>query len=177
MSFETTQIPEVFYYPDGNFRICITAKPSEELDTMLRGECDIRITPHKAKRSLSANAYAWVLIDKLSEALHKSSVEVYREAVKDIGGVSEYVCIRSEASPTMKKIWESKGIGWMVEELDSKIDGCVNLKLTYGSSEYNTKQMSLLIDHLIQDCQSVGIETATPEQLKILLAQWGEQNG
>lgn len=167
--------PEAMVGFDGQLRILITAKPSEELnDILTSGEVDIDISPHKEKRSLNANAYAWVLIDKLSEALNKSETEVYQEAVKDIGGVSEYVCIQSEAVSTMRRIWTSKGIGWTVEELDSKLKGCTNLKMTYGSSVYNTRQMSALIDHLVQDCQAVGIDTRTPEQIAEMLREWDE---
>lgn len=160
---------------DGQLRILIQTKPSEELQNILMsGDVDIDISPHREKRSLNANAYAWVLIDKLSEALSKPQSEVYREAVKDIGGVSEYVCVRSEAVRTMARIWQSKGLGWQVEELDSKLKGCTNLKLTYGSSVYDTKQMSSLIDHLVQDCKAVGIDTRTPEQIAEMLREWDE---
>ena len=160
--------PEAMVGFDGQLRILITAKPSEELNDILTGgEVDIDISPHREKRSLNANAYAWVLIDKLSEALNKPETEVYQEAVKDIGGVSEYVCIQSEAVSTMRRIWT-------VEELDSRIAGCTNLKMTYGSSVYDTRQMSALIDHLVQDCQAVGIDTRTPEQIAEMLREWDE---
>lgn len=167
--------PDVSVGFDGRLRILIQTRQSEELQNILMsGDVDIDISPHREKRSLNANAYAWVLIDKLSEALNKPETEVYQEAVKDIGGVSEYVCIQSEAVSTMRRIWTSKGIGWTVEELDSKIAGCTNLKMTYGSSVYDTKQMSALIDHLVQDCQAVGIDTRTPEQIAEMLRDWDE---
>ena len=172
----TTQVDKFLHF-DGSLRVEFNAPHSEELSEILEGEVDIDIVPHKEKRSLSANAYAWVLIDKIAAALHKSKLEVYQETVKDIGGVSEYVCIQDEAIDRMKKIWTSKGIGWTVEVLDSKIDGCSNLKLTYGSSVYNTQQMSLLIDHLIQDCEAMGIEYLTPDEIQNLLSLWEEQNG
>lgn len=159
---------------DRTLRVEINTSPSEELIEILKGEVDIDITPHKEKRSLSANGYAWVLIDKLAEKLNRSQSEVYREAIKDIGGVSEYVCIKKEASEKMQKIWTSKGLGWQCEELDSKIAGCVNLRLVYGSSVYDTKQMSSLIDHLVQDCEAVGISTLTPSEIANLISMWEE---
>lgn len=160
---------------DGTALILIECLPNPELDELLEADVDIEIKKHREKRSLSANAYAWVLIDKLSEALRVPQTQVYREAVRNIGGVSQYVCIKAEAVETMRKLWEGKGIGWQVEELDSKIEGCVNLRLIGGSSVYNTAQMSALIDVLRQDCEAVGIETKTPEEIRGLLELWEKQ--
>ena len=40
--------------------------------------------------------------------------------------------------------------------------------LYYGSSTYDTQQMSLLIDHIVQDAKALGIETMTPAELEAL---------
>ena len=50
----------------------------------------------------------------------------------------------------------------------------MNVTLYYGSSTYDTKQMSRLIDNIVQDCQAVGIETLTPDKLALLLEEWGD---
>lgn len=134
------------------------------------GEYEIR--PKKSIRSLDANAYAWVLIDKLSAATGVPKTEVYRNAVRDVGGNMEIVCVKAEAAPTLRKIWESRGIGWQTEEDISKLPGCVNVHLYYGSSTFDTAQMSRLIDNLIQDAKSVGIETLPPDKLKTMLEGW-----
>lgn len=123
------------------------------------------ITRRKNKRSLDANAYAWVLIDKIAGKLHKSKAEVYREAIKDIGGVSEAVCVQDKAVDRLCQTWEAQGLGWQTEKAVSKIDGCTTVFLYYGSSTYDTRQMSVLIDHLAQDAKALGIETMTPEEI------------
>ena len=51
----------------------------------------IEIKPYRARRSLDANAYAWVLMDRLAEKLNESKENVYREFIKNIGGNSEIV--------------------------------------------------------------------------------------
>ena len=56
----------------------------------------------------------------------------------------------------------------------SKIKGCVNVTVWYGSSVYDTKQMSRLIDAIVQDCKAAGIETMTPAELDALVSRWGE---
>ena len=148
----------------GDFRGCI--------DEYIGKDLNVEIKPFRAKRSLSANAYAWTLIDKLAEKLNISPAEVYRNAIKHIGGVSEVVCCQNKAVNKFRKMWEANGIGWQTEVLDSKIDGCTNIVCYYGSSQYDKSQMSRLIDNIVQDCKSVGIETMTPAELERLCDAW-----
>ena len=132
----------------------------------------IEVKPYRAKRSLDANAYFFVLADKLAAKLGTSKEEVYRNAVRDIGGVSEIVCVKNEAVDRLCEGWSKNGIAWQTETFPSKIEGCTNVILYYGSSTYTTDQMSRLIDHIVQDCKAVGIETMTPCELANLLSMW-----
>ena len=133
---------------------------------------DYEIVKAKKRRSLDANAYAWVLIDKIAEAVGLSKTEVYKEAIRDIGGNSEIICVKTEAADELCRGWRHNGLGWQTEQFPSAIDGYINVVLYYGSSFYSTKQMSTLIDRLIQDAKSLGIETMTPEKLSALLEGW-----
>lgn len=135
-------------------------------------EGDYSLSKAKKKRSLDANAYAWVLIDKLAAELRIGKEEIYRNAIRDIGGNSEIVCVQKPALDTLRRCWERNGLGWQVETMPSKLDGCINAILYYGSSAYDTKQMSVLIDRLVQDAKAVGIETMPPDKLNSLLEAW-----
>lgn len=132
----------------------------------------LEIKEKKEKRSLDANSYCWALIDKLSEYTGISKVEIYKSAIKDIGGVSTIVCVQNKALDGLASAWGSKGIGWVYDRLESKKEGCTNVILYYGSSVYDTKQMARLIDHIIQDCKTVGIETLPPYKLVTMLEEW-----
>lgn len=132
--------------------------------------CEIK--PFRKKRSLDANAYMWVLCDRLAEATNIPKSEIYRNAIKEIGGVSETYCGIESAMLRLCKSWESTGIGWQTETMPSKLAGCINATLYYGSSTFDTKQMAQLIDNIVQDCESVGIETKTPAELAQLLEEW-----
>ena len=133
---------------------------------------EYEITLKKKKRSLDANAYAWVLIDKIAQAVRLDKTEVYREEIRAIGGASEVVCVKDRAVARMTRIWERNGLGWQVEKFPSKIPGCTNLMLHYGSSVYDTEQMSVFIDRIIQDAKALGIETMTPEELARIKEEW-----
>lgn len=132
----------------------------------------VEVKQYRKKRSLDANAYCWVLIDKLAEKLNVSKTEVYRREIKEIGGNSEIVCAPTKAVNKLCEGWKHNGIGWQTETFKSKIDGCTNVILYYGSSSYNTNQMSMLIDNIVQDCKALDIETLTPKELQALKDGW-----
>jgi len=82
--------------------------------------------------------------------------------------VSETVCVQDKAVDRLRQGWEQNGIGWQTDTMPSKLKGCTNVILYYGSSTYDTQQMSLLIDHIVQDAKALGIETMTPAELEAL---------
>ena len=63
----------------------------------------------------------------------------------------------------------------MSEISPSKLPGCVNVTLWYGSSTYNTKQMSDLIEELISQCNEQGIPTMSENEADKLLTAWGKK--
>lgn len=133
---------------------------------------DYQIEKTKKKRSLDANAYAWVLLDKLSSALHIPKEELFRHSIKEIGGVSDTLCVQDDAVDRLRSAWSKNGIGWQSDTMPSKLPGCTNVILYYGSSTYDTAQMSRLIDNIVQDCKAVGVETMTDEELSRLVEGW-----
>lgn len=132
----------------------------------------VKVGKFKQKRSLDANAYCWTLIGKIAEKSRVPKEDVYREAIRGIGGNYDIVCIKEEAADSLRSAWERNGIGWQTETMLSKLDGCTNVLLYYGSSTYDTEQMSRLIENIIQDCKSLGIETKSQEELDSLIKQW-----
>jgi hypothetical protein len=134
----------------------------------------IKVGKFKKRRSLDANAYCFAMIDKLAEKLNLPKEEVYRNAIRKIGGVSDVVCIKNEAVETLCRNWSHNGLGWQTETFPSKLDGCTNVILYYGSSTYDTRQMSSLISSIVEDCKALGIETRSKEELDSLLRSWGE---
>jgi hypothetical protein len=104
------------------------------------------------------------LVGQLSVKIGVSPEDIYRSYIKDIGGNYEVVPIRDDAVDAWTKNWKSKGIGWQCDLIgDSKLRGYKNVICYYGSSTYDTKQMSRLIELCIADCKEQGIECATPD--------------
>lgn len=133
----------------------------------------VKIAKATKKRSLDANAYAWVLISRLAERLNIPKTDIYRSAIKEIGGNCDTVCVQDKAVQSLCDGWQRNGIGWMTDTMPSKLDGCTNVILYYGSSTYDTAQMSRLINTIVEECRLQGIETKSKEELDSLLGQWG----
>lgn len=134
---------------------------------------EYELTRVKRKRSLDANAYAWKLIGLIAAAVGTPDIEVYRNAVAQIGGTAEIVCCQAEAAESLKKHWLSGHLGRDAQEMPSKVPGCVNVRLAYGSSDFDKSEMSKLIDNLIQDCKALGIEYKPQWEIDSLLEAWG----
>lgn len=145
----------------------------EELKTAEK--LTIKIGKFKKKRSLDANAFCWVLISKLAERLNIPKAEIYRTAIKEIGGNSDTVCVQDKAVQSLCEGWNHNGLGWITETFPSKIEGCTNVTLYYGSSTYDTAQMSRLVNMIVQECEQLGIETKSQEEIDSLLNSWREQ--
>ena len=134
---------------------------------------DLEVKEHRKKRSLDANAMAWSLINQIADVLRIPPVEVYRQTIQDISGNNEILPIREDAVEQFKNAWSHQGIGWICKDMGkSKIKGYRNLMVYYGSSVYDTKQMSDLIDHLIQDCKALDIEVKSEEEIASILGAW-----
>ena len=143
-------------------KFCDDMKPGRVYDAELK--------EHREKRSLDANAYAWVLLGKLAAKLNIPKEEVYRQIIRDVGDNYEILPIRDEAVDKWISAWEEKGIGWCCDVLGkSKLGGYTNVIAYYGSSTYDSKQMSDFISLIVQECREQDIETATPRELSLLL--------
>lgn len=132
----------------------------------------IEVKPYREKRSLSANAYAWVLMDKIAEDQGITKDEVYLNQIRKVG-VHKMATISKDAVDTLIQGWSMNGIGWITDKLGtSDKEGFVDVVLYYGSSVYNTKQMTRLIENIVHDCKALGIETKTPNEIANMLSQW-----
>ena len=153
--------------------LCLTVRDQGALRFLYNfkpGEYDI--VKAKKKRSLDANAYLWALIGKISAAVGIPSDEVYRHAIREAGEYTP-LPIRSDAIDEFSRIWSAHGTGWFVDILDdSKLAGYKLVRAYNGSSTYDTKQMSRLIDYVVQDAKALGIETLTDRELSLIKEGW-----
>ena len=143
-------------------------KPIQIIQWLYNQNKDIKfeIKEYKEKRSLNANSCAWALITELANVMRLSKEEVYLMKLKDYGQ-SDLVLLSSNVNPEgYLKYYDELG------ETEVKGKSFKWYKVYKGSSEYNTREMSIFIDGIMQDCKEQGIETKPKEEIQSLLERW-----
>lgn len=130
------------------------------------------------KRSLNANAYCWVLCQKIACELSKeqyiSDISVYRKAIMESKPRIERVMVFDEGVEALIKAWENNHIGRMgIVEGPAPNKGATIVRLYYGSSDLTVSEMSRLIESLRAECDALGIALEPPDYVKALLDDWG----
>ena len=154
---------------------------TKELDVVekLKNENKLNIELKKwhKKRSVDANSYCWVICDLIAKELSKNGIttmeEIYRDAILQIGTFEPFIA-QEKTFENFKRIWEKQGLGFLVQEVSRK-DKCVKVNCYYGSSTYDSKEMSLLIDLLVQLAKSLNIETKSKAEIDSLLESWDKK--
>lgn len=134
----------------------------------------IKAVQYRKKRSLDANAYAWTLMSQIADVLGTDKDFIYEEMLHRYGqpytnenGVSEKITVLANVDITKYGI-HTKYIG--SGHVESKeFNHYIVLK---GSSQYDTKEMSIFIDGIIGECKELGIETLAPRELEQMKEAW-----
>jgi len=169
----------LLFAEDGDAQIILTSTDRVDISKLKQVTADgkllrVEINQHRNRRSLDANAYCWVLCQRIAEAIQQAPENVYREFIRRVGQF-EFLPIKNEAVDRFIEVWSSKGIGWFAEKAwDSKLEGYTTVKAYYGSSVYDTREMSVLIDEIVSQCKEMDIETMPPAELEALKQQWRE---
>ncbi len=173
-----------FSYTTGKPQITLELNEKQSalnmVDTLKDAEkLSLKIDRFREKRSLDANRYLWQLCSMIADKLSDdgephTKEEIYQKAIKARGIYREQGELPLDFAKTSRTAWEMLGTGWITEQVDFEPDGDrVIVRFYYGSSTYNTKQMSRIIDWLVVECQNLGIETKSQAEIDSLLQSWG----
>lgn len=137
----------------------------------------VKIVQYREKRSLDANAYFHVLVGKIADVTGQNNIYIKNRLVSEYGeyerlggnlvslplddDINAYDVEFAHLQPTTETHINSKGRVFRV-----------NLVMR-GSHTYNTKEMSRLIEGTVQEAKAIGIETATPEEIRRMEEKWG----
>lgn len=148
---------------DGDFR--------DHWDGLKDSILDLVLKKHREKRSRNANDYLWVLCEALARNQGITKVEVYRKNIREVG-VCEVLGMSEEAYGRFSSAWCERGLGWFSELADTSAEGECTVLAYYGSSTYTSADMARLIEAVQEDCRACGVETATPDELSLLMEDW-----
>lgn len=146
----------------------------EQFDELKDSDVEIEIKKFRKKRSLSANAYLHVLINKIARKLGESEELVKRHLVTEYGSLAKdenglTVGFKLPASVDVNTIYPyTKCFDERTE--NGRVFKCY---LVYKSThQMDTKEMAQLIDGAIDIAKENGIETDTPEQIARFKDSW-----
>lgn len=139
-------------------------KPKELIRWLLEQDQDrlFKVDTYHRKRSLTANAYAWVLIGKIADVVRASKDEVYLMMLKRYGQF-QFVSVLSD-------IDVSGYFKYYEPYADTVLHGkhFTHYRIYKGSSEFNSREMSVFIDGIVSEAKELGIETLPDAEIKRL---------
>ena len=161
---------------DGSQLVTLSVKGDfrKAFDEMHGKDLDVEIRPHKNRRSLSANAYFHLLVNRIAQVLKESDEDIKTQLVIDYGviardGDGHAIGFKLPASADVGRINKYTRL------FDQRTEGgkLFNCYLVYKPThEMDTAEMSRLIDGAIDEAKGLGIETDTPETLERLKEEW-----
>lgn len=157
LSFQTKK-PVVSFEIDGD---------PEDIEKYCDMDLDISFEKHRKKRSLDANACLWGCLGKIAAAIRSDNWSVYLYMLKRYGKFT-HIVVRPEALDDLRKQWrEIEVVG------DSLLNGepMKQVLCFFGSSTYDSKEFSVLLDGVISDMKDLGLETPTSEEFRAMIAE------
>lgn len=122
------------------------------------------------KRSMNAHNYFWSLIGKLAQKLEIPKDEIYRELIRRVGIFTDQN-IEKDNVEAISRAWESQGIGWIADEILFYED-IVTVRFYKGISSYDSYEMRILLNHLVEECKEQGIKTLEDYEIEQLARKW-----
>jgi hypothetical protein len=156
----------------GQAQVVITVNEPSAIESLLAfkdEKLSVKITKHKQKRSLDANALLWVCLGQIAAALRTDKWNVYLQMLKRYGKYT-YICVKPSVVEAVKQQWrECEELG----EIDINGQKAIQMLCYFGSSTYNTQEFSVLLDGVISEMKEMELETPTSEDMRRAMEQWG----
>ena len=163
-----------------NITVTVDTDFREAFDRLKKDEVYVEIKKASKKRSMDANSYFWYLCGEIakqsSQFSYDSKNDVYREAIK-AKGVWTPLLIKRDALKVFMNNWTERGTGWFAEVVDTWKDDYAIVHAFYGSSTYDSAQMSHIIDYVVNKADDLGIPTITGTARQRMLTLWAEIKG
>lgn len=132
------------------------------LDDIKDGELEIKAEKRRKRRSLDANALLWKCIGEISEATQADKWDIYLGMLQHYGKFT-YICVKPNVVDAMKAQWRECEV---VGEIDINGKKAVQLLCYFGSSTYDSKEFSRLLDGVISEMQDIGLQPPPSREMR-----------
>jgi len=158
---------------EGNYQATLIIPKShiEDITKLKDKVVEVTLKLFRKKRSTNANAYAWELMTQIGEKIGQDKWEVYKRMLIRYSNSYQYIVInkgsyKSFIEHTSFRVCKVLSSGLFKGTKSLQIQGY------WGSSTFDTKEMSVFIDGLIKECEELNIETESPEEIERLVNMW-----
>ncbi|MDD4278479.1 MAG: hypothetical protein PHX74_01965 [Candidatus Sumerlaeales bacterium] len=142
----------------------------DDIKKLLNDDVNVEIKKWRERRSMSQNAYAWLLITKIAQCITPpmNKEDVYVLMLKRYGQGGIISIQKDKADGVMRAFdyYMPKGEG----EVNGKT--FLHMMVYVGSSQYDTKEMSVFLSGIVEEAKDLGIETLTPQELERMKGEW-----
>lgn len=136
---------------------------------------ELKITVQKFRRgrSLDANALMWKCIGEIANAINADKWDVYLRMLKRYGKYT-YICVKPSVVDAVKTQWRECEV---VGNIDINGQTATQLLCYFGSSTYDTKEFSILLDGIISEMEEMGLEKPITKDMERVLNLWEQKHG
>lgn len=134
---------------------------------------DVTLKVHREKRSKDANALLWACIGDIARETEVDKWDVYLNLLRRYGKFT-YIVVKPDAAEAVRKQWrESEIIG----EIDIHGTKGVQMLCYYGSSTYDTKEMSVLLNGTISEMETLNLQRPASSDMRRAMEEWEKNHG
>ena len=156
-------------YKDNKIIVSIKLDSTSELaniEKLAEDKLDIEIKKYRAKRSLNSNAYCWKLCTEIANVMRADKDEIYLLMLKRYGQNEVISLLATIDIKPYLKYYEEFG----ESVLNNKT--FKHYKVYKGSSEFDSKEMSIFIDGIVSEAKLLNIPTLEDMQIMEMNKQW-----
>lgn len=147
--------------------------PVDEVNSLMGEKLNVEAKKWRNKRSLDANAMLWACLGEIANVLRTDKWEVYLEMLKRYGKYT-YICVKPNMVDAMKMQWRECEV---VGEIDINGTKAIQMLCYFGSSTYDTKEFSVLLDGVVSEMKEIGLQPPTSQEMKRVIEEMEKQNG
>lgn len=135
-------------------------------------EVTVEVKLKRRHRSLDANAALWAMLGDMAAVLHTSKDELYLQMLERYG-VFTHVIVKPNVVERVKAEWRTVRV---LGEVTVNGQTGIQLQCYFGSSTYNSKEFSVLLDGVISEAKEIGVEYISEADKALMLSEWGSKS-
>lgn len=161
-----------FIKSEYNFMVTFETNDQKELENLASNykdkEIKLEFKKNTKKRSLNANALLWKCLGDIANSLNADKWDIYLQMLKRYGKYT-YICVKPDVVESVKSQWrECEELG----AIDINGQTAVQLLCYFGSSTYDSKEFSVLLEGVMSEMHEIGLKTPEDEEIERSLKLW-----